>query len=622
MKRTPLRGNRILVCLTTAVLLAVSVLLLYMQMNEEAKVSFYAVVGTGEDAQTISAWENEQGICYMFLPGYAQLEQVQLYCDEDSVKINGTSPCGGMSCEGFLLDTEYELQYDAWGKNCSKRIVFTRSAPVPAMYIDTQSGSMEYIHRKKGNEEPGSLRLYAADGTLDYAGALEEINGRGNYGWDKFDKKPYSLRLGMEGDLLGMGAAQKWILLSNASDPSNIRNKIVYDMAQTVGLAYSPEARWVDLYLNGEYAGLYLLCERNEVHQQRVNLARTDSFLVSMDVDSRLIRNQNPYVTTQAGQTLRVHYPADPSKVQLDQITSKLQSVENALLAEDGVDPITGRSWQELIDLDSWVRKYLIEEISGNLDAGFISQYYYWDSSDGGDKVYAGPVWDYDLSLGNPAQWQLPDPNSFFANRPQVKEGYETPWFYELYRKQPFYDRMAELYRTEFFPLLEELKDTGIADYTRQIEAAAAMNRLRGGTEEEENDPYARTASVGDYLARRTDFLSSIWTEGKQYCMVRISYGLNENDAWIAVEPGKPIGELPEIGVHKSAVHSGYRYADTMEPFDPERPIYEDTHICIQWTDSRWEKLTQIIECLPLAGFVLLSVVLLPVGIRRIRRGG
>lgn len=622
MKRTPLRGNRILVCLITLVLLVFSLLLFRMQTGEGASTSLYAVVGAGQDAQKISCWENERGVYYVFLPSYAQMEQVQLCCDEDSLQIDGVALRDGMSCEAFQLDAEYNLRYTAWGKDYSKRLIFTKSGSVPTLYIDTQSGSMDYIHQNKGNEEPGSLHLYAADGTLDYTGALEQINGRGNYAWDMFDKKAYSLRLTAEGDLLGMGAAQKWILLANASDPSHIRNKLVYDLADAVGLAYSPETEWVDLYLNGEYAGLYLLCERNEVHARRVNIQQQDSFLVSMDVDSRLIKNNYPYVTTQANQTLRVHYPVDPGKVQLEQITSRLQSVERALLAEDGVDPVTGRSWQELIHVDSWAKKYLIEELSGNLDAGFISQYYYWDSGDSQDKVYAGPVWDYDLALGNPVQWQLPNPNSFFANRLQVKEGYETPWFYELYRKQAFHDRVVELYQTQFVPLLSELHSTGIADYTRKIEAAAAMNHLRWGTEET-GDVEQQTASVSAYLAQRADFFNGLWNEGKQYCTVRISYGRNENDAWFAVEPGETLkGKLPSIGEHKSAVHSGYRYADTLESVDPERPIYEDTHICILWTDSRWEKLTQVIEYLPLAAFGMLVVILVPVSIRRIRRGG
>ena len=69
-----------------------------------------------------------------------------------------------------------------------------------------------------------------------------------------------------------MGAAKKWILLANAFDASNINNKMAYDFAAKAGCAYTPECRWVDLYLNGAYTGLYLLSERNEVDSQRVDI--------------------------------------------------------------------------------------------------------------------------------------------------------------------------------------------------------------------------------------------------------------------------------------------------------------------------------------------------------------
>ena len=115
---------------------------------------------------------------------------------------------------------------------------------------------------------------------------MEAIRGRGNATW-LWEKKPYSLTLSKSADLLGMGAAKEWILLTNAPDPTHLRNKIAYDLAAEVGLLYSPESNWVDLYLNGEYTGLYLLTERNEIHPQRIP-AGNGTFLVSMELESRL----------------------------------------------------------------------------------------------------------------------------------------------------------------------------------------------------------------------------------------------------------------------------------------------------------------------------------------------
>jgi spore coat protein CotH len=180
-------------------------------------------------------------------------------------------------------------------------------------------------------------------------------------------------------DLLGLGSAQRWVLLANASDDSHMRNKLVYDFAQSFGLRYSPEAEWLDLYINGEYVGLYLLCERNEVHDQRVAVGQEDSFLVSMELESRMSKQNIPYVTTESLQSFRIHYPTQDTDTAALRIQQTLQTVENAILSLGSPNDSTAAELENLIDLDSWARKYLIEEVFGNMDASYISQYYYLD---------------------------------------------------------------------------------------------------------------------------------------------------------------------------------------------------------------------------------------------------
>lgn len=89
----------------------------------------------------------------------------------------------------------------------------------------------------------------------------------------------------------------------------------------------------------------------------------------------------------------------------VSQMEGILQSVENAIVSESGVDPITGKHWQELIDLDSWARKYLIEEIFASTDSGNFSQFYYYDGAEENGKLYAGPIWDFDLVMRGTNSW-------------------------------------------------------------------------------------------------------------------------------------------------------------------------------------------------------------------------
>ena len=161
------------------------------------------------------------------------------------------------------------------------------------------------------------------------------------------------------------------MLFANYSDPTHLRNKIVYDLADTLGMAYTPGCQWTELYINGEYMGLYLLSERNELHPQRVNVTQEDRFLASMEPGGRLEVQNYPYVTTDSGIAFRVR----ETSLSQDTVAVVLQQVDRAIHASDGIDPVTGSHWKQLIDLDSWARKYLIEEVFANLDASAASQF-------------------------------------------------------------------------------------------------------------------------------------------------------------------------------------------------------------------------------------------------------
>ena len=364
-------GYRKLTVYLFTLLFAVLAVVLWRMEPQVETVPVDVIITAAGEERTVTGWKNDDGEYYLFLPGYADPAALRLRLHADDVRIDGKPAEDGMTCEGFSLGEPYSFSFDSPEGTVDTVLTFVRSENLPAVYVDTGSGTMEYIHGKKGNQEAGRISLYLPDGTLAYIGDLDAVNGRGNT-WI-IPKKSYSLQLSSGADLLGMGQAEKWILVSNAFDASHLRNKLVCDFADALGLPFSPESQWVDLYLNGEYAGLYLLCERNEFHEQRISLTGEGRYLVSMDNQWRLEENARPFVTTQSGYAFRIH----SSQVGDGVLQQVLQSVENAISAKDGRDPLTGKHWSELIDEDSWARKYLVEEIFGNSDAGAISQYFY-----------------------------------------------------------------------------------------------------------------------------------------------------------------------------------------------------------------------------------------------------
>ena len=607
-----MRHGKSIVYFFTAIFLLAAVLIGTMEAASESDPPFWVQVCVDGAAEKVACWKKGESEFVVFLPGCADLSRTRIRVDAGkTVSMDGRELRDGMTCDGFDLNKVYEMACNSGGENRRFRVTFLRSDSA-AMYIDVPTGSMDYIHAKKGNEESGTLRLYSPDGAVEYSGNLKSIKGRGNSSWEE-EKKSYNLTFFQETDLLGMGQARKWVLFANAADHSNMRNKIVGDFAEATGLAYSADSRWVDVYLNGEYAGLYLLSERNEVHSQRVDVAWEGSFLVSQEMESRLREQKYPYISTASGQALRIHY-SDWDTAELETLW---QSAENAILAGNGVDPVTGKHWQELIDLDSWAMKYLIEEGFGNVDAGYISQFYYLDGSAEKGRICAGPVWDYDLSMGNNECWRQTGMNGLFANRLLVREGVETGWFPALYQKEEFYSRMTELYQSVFRPQLVRLLEEGLDAYAEQISQAAEMNRVRWLGEEETLT--AQTEEIRTYLTQRMAFLDDLWINGTEYCVVQVREASLSNYSYYAIRPGECLTALPGGISDSGSVFGGWYYADTGEAFDMTQTIWEDTVIYGKRTSS---KLYTLVKTAPSAAMAAIFFALLIADGWRTKRTG
>lgn len=603
-------GKRIALLLTLLFLVAAVLIgsLDTVPEKEEETLPISICVRAGESQEELLCWKQEEGNWYFFLPSYGEMDTVTFQLVKGwEVQLDQQRLDDGMSCEDFQTAVPYRLTARKDGTVICAAVTILRSENIPAMYIDVRSGNMEYIHSEKGNEEPGSLRIYTPEGSLDYAGSIASINGRGNYSWNP-DKKPYSITLQQEGNLMGMGAAQRWILIANYSDPSHLRNKLVFDFAEKAGLKYAPDSTWVDLYLNGEYAGLYLLCERNEIHPQRVDIGE-DGVLVSMELQYRLERQEYPHVVINSDTALRIHSGQKPT----EEFAAVWKSLDNAIRESDGVDPQTGKHVSEMIDVESWVKKYLLEEIFGNLDAGTVSQYFYIDTNGETDKIQAGPVWDYDLTLGNDAVWQTVCPEAFYADKAYAWTDENPTWFYALCQKDFFQAEIKHQYETIFRPLVVQLMETELKSCNQGLASASELNRVRWSAGDMEEE----TAKMQSFLQRRMAFLDSLWLEGETYCTVIVDMGAEVSNACYAVRPGEQIPFLPDY--EENGKNLGWYNAKTGEPFLEDAPIWEDTVIYLR-TEETTETGISRFHLLPIAAITALTAGVLLADIRYIYR--
>lgn len=306
-------------------------------------------------------------------------------------------------------------------------------------------------------------------------------------------------------------------------------------MAAQAGMAYSPESGFVDLYLNGDYQGCYQLCEKVEIGSERVDIHNletytlyepedeerdlailaeiskedpekagilqldnnityrgydtqigtddiTGGYLLEIERPSRIYESASFFIT-RYGQPVTVKRPKYADRAQVTYIAGIWQTFEDALRAEDGYNPGTGLYYTDYIDKESFLKKYLVEEIVRNYDASSTSQYFYKDTDSEGGKIFAGPVWDYDMSLGNPIMSPLTNQNyissvspyGLFAALPMD----DFSLWYHMYEKEDFRKGVAEKYEEEFLPLLKELEESRIEMLAREIEDSALMDGVR-----------------------------------------------------------------------------------------------------------------------------------------------
>ncbi|MCM1386920.1 MAG: CotH kinase family protein [Bacillus sp. (in: Bacteria)] len=471
----------------------------------------------------------------------------------------------------------------------SSSIIQVYSENIPAVFIETESGTSEQINSDKDIREPGKISVLDADGhTVTFP--LDYIKGRGNTSYTEFEKKSYQIKLRESAPFLGMQSSKKWIFTANAADSSLLRNALSRDLADHLGLPQSKEGVFVDLYLNGEYAGNYYVTEKVEVAKTRLNITNlekemeilnndvnlslydtawtektkakqipiepediTGGYLIERDFDARFIKEvetNGSYFITQAEECFILRSPEYASENQVAYINDFVQSVENAILSPDGIDARSGKYYTDLIDVKSFVRKYLLEEVTANYDGGVASSYFYKDIDTVSDKLYAGPVWDYDVTWGNsPAYlgYLSTSPNRLTKLASHTDS---SVWFCALYDKPDFYKEITACYQNEISSYLQTLAEKTLPRLAETTNASAAMDRLRWQSQYTKNEVTRsreeEIAFLSDYIMQRKSFLDKAWIEQIPLHQITLMVEDTVYDT-LYVFDGEPLPVLPAI---------------------------------------------------------------------------
>ena len=380
------------------------------------------------------------------------------------------------------------------------------SGTLPVMYITTENkkpitSKEDYLNAAYYLDAKG-IAGYENIGSAT-APLNMEIKGRGNYSWTGFDKKPYRIKLADKQPLLGMNKSKHFALLAHADDSNDrkgyMRNAVGLELSKMIGMTYTPDAKPLEVVLNGDYIGLYFLTETIRVDKDRVNIVEqedeeTDSEKITggwlVEIDNY---DSDPHITiTEGGDvyTMWVTYktPEVLSYKQEQYLTQQIMLLDNLIYGDKNSDKL----W-EYLDMDALAKFYIVQEITDNYESFHGSCYLHKDMG-ANAKWHFGPVWDFGSSFNR-------DKSQYMYQG----DVWHNHWIPEICKFPAFMTRVKEIWN-EFYANEFDKIYSFIDAHEAQISKAAAKDKERWSQ-------YHGSQSIGTYIDRTTEVLrkNAVW---------------------------------------------------------------------------------------------------------------
>lgn len=258
---------------------------------------------------------------------------------------------------------------------------------VPQIRIVTKNGNGNTLLKSDGYTE-ASISVTDTNGSVLENDVLLKVRGNST-ALDWVTKKSFTFKFDKKTDVLHMGSAKKWALLANCFDPTLIRNYIGLHTAKELSLPYTSEQRIVEVWIDNEYRGMYTLTEPIGDSKTRVDID-TDNGDFIVEYEATRSEDDVSYMTID-GLRFAAKEPSEPDAAQYAHIREAMTDIIAVL--KSGVKSAI----EQKIDVDSFVKYYLLNEYLKTVDFGFSSVFFFYKNG----ILYAGPPWDYDLSMGN-----------------------------------------------------------------------------------------------------------------------------------------------------------------------------------------------------------------------------
>jgi hypothetical protein len=331
---------------------------------------------------------------------------------------------------------------------------------LPLVFIDTYGRPVPDEPKMTANmgiidNGPGKLNK-TSDNFNSYNGLIG-IELRGQFSL-LFPKKSFGIELrdksghSIDSSLMGMPADNDWVLYSAYIDKSLLRNYLIFNLANSMGY-YAPRMKFCELFLNGEYNGVYLLMEKIKRGKNRVAISElkttdnsgddlTGGYIFKIDKDKGVPRWESSFDGLGSiNSKIKYSYEYPKYEVitsaQKNYIMNFVNRFETTMNSEFFGDPYKG--YRQFIDEESFVDNVIMNEFTKNVDGYRISSFFYKDRDSIDGKLHAGPIWDYDLSFGSAEHLDSYKTDGWFYTNITPMDPYDIPfWWSKLMTDSKF----------------------------------------------------------------------------------------------------------------------------------------------------------------------------------------
>ena len=271
---------------------------------------------------------------------------------------------------------------------------------VPFMRIELNNLSIGGLNSSEKTVKYGGNDVEISYGDRVVAYENVEIKTRGNSTWG-LPKMSYQLKFNSGVSLLGFPKLKKWVLLANYLDKTQLRNDAAFYLAKMLDDDFPLYGDFVELDINGGYLGTYYVVNKIAINKNTIDLRDNAGIIVELD-NLRSFEHRCYYTSNHECLALTDAVNDEIASISMDKFAADFDKAEKAAASKDY------ETVEDILDMESFAKYFLVNEFAVNPDAYSASYYMYRDGEE--DKIHAGPVWDFDYSFGNKAwYWAIQD---------------------------------------------------------------------------------------------------------------------------------------------------------------------------------------------------------------------